>query len=458
MSPRLGEVRGAHAVREDTWTELLRLVDAHVASEPSEPGGWLREFRKCARESLGRKALPTPKDERWRFTPLALLLDPPSPLVRAAPPASKEIGQRVAASLGYAARLEGVPRILVVNGRWLATSEEASLPDGIEISSLLQPLQRVPGEVEAGLRAALPGERVFSTLNAALFPNGLLVRIRKGVVAEVPIEIVHVATAEAPSSAHARTLVIAEEDSAARLVETHLGAGACLGTSVMEVALGRSAEVEHVRIQKSDARALHLGRVRVVQAAASRYASRVFDFGAPLARLELDVELSGRDAECSLSGVYVLTGHDHVEHHTAIDHREAHGRSTERYKGVLDGASRGVFEGTIQVSREAHGTLAHQENRNLLLSNDAVVNTKPRLDIESDDVRCSHGATVGHLDPEQIFYLRSRGIGEPAARAIVTSGFVRELVDMVSFAPLRSWIESELWSRLPRENALTEAG
>jgi Fe-S cluster assembly protein SufD len=225
---------------------------------------------------------------------------------------------------------------------------------------------------------------------------------------------------------------------------------------VTEIVLGPGAKVEHTRITEGAAESLHIGTLSVSQARESGYASRVVTIGGALSRLDLDVVLDGEGADCLLDGVYHVTGREHVDCYTRIDHARPYCTSNERYRGVVDGKGHAVFDGTIIVRKQSQRTDAHQENRNLLLSDDATVHTKPHLRIDADDVKCSHGATIGALDEDSLFYLRARGIPEARARTILTYAFVRELVDPIPQPALRRRAGELLLARLNDGQAIRE--
>jgi Fe-S cluster assembly protein SufD len=268
---------------------------------------------------------------------------------------------------------------------------------------------------------------------------------------EGPLHLVLASTAGAfPTIRLPRVLVVMEPRSQASLIETTLGqgGGAYFHSVVTEVALMPGAVLDHVRIEEEGPGGFHVGSLIVRQERDASYTSHVVTLGGRLARLDLSVLLDGPGASCVLDGLYVASDEQHFDHHTFVDHRQPHGTSLQRYKGILDGRSRGVFDGRVAVRKDAQKTNAHQENRNLILSDQALAHTKPSLNIEADDVKCSHGATVGQLEEDPLFYLRSRGIDERTARSILTYAFAREMLERIGSEPLRRRLAEEALRRL----------
>ena len=247
-------------------------------------------------------------------------------------------------------------------------------------------------------------------------------------------------------------LVTAEEDSELTIIEVYAGKDPKqLTDGIVECELGPGSKVRHVRIHEHPG--MQIGRVDVTQSASSNYRSTVLTLGGALLRLDVHVRLRGRGAECHLDGAYMVEGHDHVDHHTLVDHEESHCYSQQTYRGIAAGRGTAVFDGIVVVHRDAQKTEAHQENRNLLLSDMATVHTKPHLEIDADDVICSHGATVGSLDEDQLFYLRARGIPESIGRAILTNAFLQEIIDRVDDESTRLEMKEAVLERIPHGDA-----
>ena len=371
---------------------------------------WLRALRGRAADVLRTQGLPTKKTEAWRFTPVRSVVEAELP------------------------RAEGdLPSLA------------SSLPDGVTARSLRAVLENEPELLRGRLDLAGAPEH-FAALNTASFTDGLWIDVPNGTLVETPIEIQHAIATEGAS--YPRVLVTAGESTELTLIETYAGeAGRHLTNSVVELDLGANATLNHVRIHEN--RGLQVGRVDVRQAADSRYRSTVVTLGGALLRFDVRALLEGPGAECQLDGAYLVEGEDHVDHHTLVEHRAPHCRSDQTYRGIASGKGTAVFDGIVVVHRDAQKTEAHQENRNLLLSDTATVHTKPHLEIDADDVVCSHGATIGSLDDDQLFYLRARGVPEELAHAMLTFAFVESIVDRVSHEPTRRRMRDALLARIP---------
>jgi len=372
---------------------------------------WLAELRREAAAWFSAHGLPHPKEEAWRFTSLRPL-------------------SRVAPSL--------VP----------ARLSTGTLPAGVTLSKL--------DAAEGRLAQLASTHHAFAALNTALFEDALVIEVAPGRVVEAPLEIAHFARASARATLSLpRVIVIAGEGSQLQLVERYCAeGGTSLTAGVTELFVEANADVEHVRVLDGAPSAYNISITAVRQARDSRYTSRVATFGGALSRLDLRVLLDGEGAECTLDGLYLAGDDEHVDHQTFIDHARAHGTSHEKYKGVLQGSGRAVFDGGIAVRHGAQQTNAHQENRNLVLSDRATVNTKPSLVIDADDVKCSHGATVGQLDPAALFYLRARGIGEAGARALLAFAFAREMTGRITPPGLRRELVQAVLERMPEGRLL----
>jgi Fe-S cluster assembly protein SufD len=298
----------------------------------------------------------------------------------------------------------------------------------------------------------------FVALNTAFFRDGAFISIPPGVAVPEPIHVVHYSSnGPRPSASHPRNLVILGEGSTATIVETYLGGGEhrSLTNAVTEVVLGEGAVLTHCKSVSASVsgqnQAYHVGATSVRQERGSVYTSISFTAGPGLARNDLRVTLQEERADCTLLGLYLPSGSEHVDNHTVIDHAAPHGTSRQLYKGILDGRGRAVFNGRIVVRPGAQQTDARQTNKNVLLSSDATIDTKPQLEILADDVKCSHGATVGQLDPEMLFYLKSRALSGDAARALLTYGFAADVIERVKPASLRDYLAGLLAGRLGAE-------
>lgn len=415
--------------------------------------GWLRERRQGALDAFLRRGFPTTRDELWRTTSVA-------PIARAAfRRADDALAARVPAALlerlGFAGAFRG-REIVFVNGRFAPALSSLDALRGVSVRSLREALAAEPERLEAHLGALVPALEThpFAALNTALFEDGALVEIEAGSVVAEPIHLLYVALPgdDGPSVAYPRTLVLAGRASQSRLVETYGGhpGERAFTDAVTEIVLEDGARVDHTKLQRESDAAFHVALLAVRQGRDTRFVDHSICVGGALARNDVDALLAGEGAECVLDGLFLADGAQHMDTHTRIDHAVPHGKSRELYKGVLGGRSRGVFHGLVVVREAAQKSDALQSNRNLLLSADALVNSTPQLEIRADDVKCKHGSTTGQLDPQALFYMRSRGLGEEAARALLTYAFASEIVQRIEVEPVRSRLTEYLYDRLPR--------
>jgi len=385
---------------------------AQLASGPS----WLQELREEGRGRFRQAGFPGPRDEAWRYTSL-------KPLRRAR--FSFEPGT------GHGWRWDGSP-------------------PGVTLIGLPSLLAAEPGWVEARLGGVLRLDRhPFAALNTALLGETLVVRAVRGSGTD-PVHVLHLpGTGDPPPARVPRLLVVAEEGAELTLVEEYGGDGSATWTnSVTEVIVGRNASVRHLRLQREGEAAFHLGTTAARVERDGRYASHVVSLGARLARHDLDVTLEGEGAEASLDGLYLVSGRQHTDHHTHVDHAVPHTVSRELYKGILAERSTAVFNGRVLIRPGAQKVEAVQANNNLLLSPEALVNTNPELEIFADDVKASHGATIGQLEEDHLFYLRSRGIGLDMARKLLVRAFAGVMLDRLPVASLTEELGSILEERL----------
>jgi Fe-S cluster assembly protein SufD len=422
---------------------------APAAREPS----WLAEARRAALGRFQALGLPTSRHEDWRFTSLAALA--------AVPFGRAPEGDRAAAAalLERGAAPEG-PRLVFVNGRLdPALSSRGALPQGAILSSLAEALRQAPEKVRPHLgRLARTDDHAFVAANAALFEDGGFVLVPRGCEIDPPLALVFVADAAAgPAAIHPRTLVVAEEGARATVEEVFLGRGASLTNAVTELVLADGARVEHVRLQAEGPEAFHVGVVHAEQGAEAGLAAHAFTLGARLSRSELRARLQGEGGRVAANGLYMADGARVADSFSWVEHAVPRCTTTESYKGILDGTARGVFAGRIRVLPGAQKTVAHQMNSNLLLSEDAIVDTKPQLEIFADDVKCGHGGTVGQLDAAALFYLRARGLPEAEARSLLIWAFASEMVGLVGAPSLRARAKNLVAARLPAGARILEA-
>jgi Fe-S cluster assembly protein SufD len=427
----------------EAWVSLF---EAFAGERPAREPSWLVERRRAAIARFREVGFPTPRDEEWRFTPVGPVARTAFRFAPRSRPGAAEVEAMDLAE-------PGALRLVFVNGRL----EEglSRFPDPasrVVAGSLAVALARPPERLESALgrladRAASP----FTALNEALFQDGAFVHVPSETCLPVPLHLVFLATGgPEPVACHPRNVILLDSGSRATLVETYadLSAGTVLTNAVTEVVLGANSHLERAKVQQHGDGALHVATTEVHLGRDSAFASLDVSLGARWARSDLNVSLLGEGGTCELDGLYVAGGRQHVDHHTRIDHAVPRCSSRELYKGVLDGHATAVFSGGILVREGAQKTDARQANHNLLLSEDAVVDTKPMLHIYADDVKCAHGATVGRLDDDALFYLRSRGIGREAARAMLVRAFASEVIRREATPALESRLERLLARRL----------
>ena len=428
---------------------FVQEFEARTGTATADGPEWLDPIRQAAIERFARSGFPTARDEEWRFTPIG-------PIVqgswRAASGATGELGREQLDSFIF-----GHPdwtTLVFVNGVYHdALSSVGPLPSGVRVASLAEALRSDGASIERHLARHAPVDgSPFTALNTALTREGGVVLVGAGVDLDMPVHLLQVSTAEAAGTvAHPRNLIVVERGARASVVESYvtLAPGRTYWTNpVTEVAVGAGAWLEHTRIQRESEAAFHVGLTQVDQARDSHYRSFSFAMGGALARHNLHVRLNDENIESLMYGLYLTRGEQVVDNHTAIYHDRPNCRSWEVYKGILDGRSRAVFNGKVFVQPEAQKTDAKQTNRNLLLSDGARVDTKPQLEIFADDVKCTHGATVGRLDDLARFYARSRGLSASAAERLLTYAFAAEVAGEVALVPVREELDRLVFERL----------
>jgi Fe-S cluster assembly protein SufD len=421
---------------------------------PADEPAALAALRRSAIERFAVLGFPTTRQEEWRFTNLA-------PLARAA-------FQRAAAAprIDPAAlapwTFDAAARLVFVDG-WFApelSSVAPAAPD-LVVASLAGALAREPQRLAALLGRHTPfAERPFVALNTAFLRDGAVVLAPRGAVIERPLHLLYLSTpgsAAAPAVSYPRNLIVAGEGSQLTVVETYAGEGVYFSCGVTELVAGAGAVVDHYKVQRDSREAYHLATLQVYGERDSAISSHSISIGGGLVRNDVNALLDGEGIDCILNGLYLAEGRQLVDNHMRVEHAKPHCASHELYKGILDGKARSVFNGLIHVHPGAQKTDAKQSNRNLLLSADAIANSNPRLEIFADDVKCTHGSTVGQLDDDAIFYLRSRGIGEDAARSLLTYAFAADVLARIKVEPVRHDLEEYLFARLPQGEVVRQA-
>jgi Fe-S cluster assembly protein SufD len=412
---------------------------------------WLHQMRKAAILRVAEFGFPTTRDEEWKYTNVAPLARTPFQLRAEPGNVSSQLMRHPLLNLGGA-------RLVFVDGLFSSQLSRLDHPTpGVRIERLDEAINTTPDEVRALLgRYAEVEEHAFNALNTAFLRDGAYVAIPKGLVVESPIYVIYLSSGtESPVISHPRNLFVAGSNSQVRFVEIYLGeAEASYFTNpVTELVVEDGAVVEHYKVQAESNQAFHVSTLKTNQDRASALALHNYDLGGSLVRNHLTVTLDGEGGDAQLDGLYLVGGSRHVDNHTRIEHVKAHCDTRELYKGILTDSGRAVFHGRIVVSPGAQKTDSKQTNNNLLLSDHALVNTKPQLEIYADDVKCTHGATIGRIDEEAVFYLRSRGIEKQEAANLLIHGFAGDIIERVKIDDLRSELDRFLFAWLPRSRA-----
>jgi Fe-S cluster assembly protein SufD len=397
---------------------------------------WLAELRRGALQRFETIGLPTRRQENWRFTNLRPLEETPFPPASAVPAPDAD------ALAPYQLDPDN-PRLVMLNGRPGAFSPGEALAPKQRF--LLMPTAAAAPRLEGkiGLGEAV-GNQPFVALNAALFADGFTVIMPPHANFDRPVEIVHWSESDAPAAVHTRNLIEIGAGGSVTIVESFAGRGRTWTNDVTQIRLAEGARLRHVRLQDEAATALHIANLNVELAGGASYEGFTLTLGAELSRTDIAVALGGAGAHCAVNGAYLLRHRQEATIATLIDHAAPSGTTREIFKGVVEDRAHGVFQGKIQVRQAAQKTDAHQLNKNLLLSPRAAVDTKPELEIFADDVKCSHGATVGDLDENALFYLVSRGLRETEARRLLIDAFAADAIDLVGNADAKAYLRRHL--------------
>jgi Fe-S cluster assembly protein SufD len=442
------------AKRADPYLKAFeRLEQAGAHRQPT----WLFPLRKAGMARFAELGFPTLKHEDWRFTNVAPIAKLPfKPVLEAEPnlPSREALHQFPLANLAGS-------RFVFIDGIYSRElSDDRPLPDGVKLGSLAEALAAVPSLVEKHLgRYARTEDNTFAALNTAFFQDGGFVFVPAGRVLPEPVHFLFVNTGkESGAAIHPRNLIIVEPDAKATVIESYVSLGdataATLTNAVTEFSLGDRAVVEHCKLQDESLGAFHIAALHSRVGRAVSFSSHSVAIGAKLSRNNIRTTLDGEGIETVLNGVYLTGGEQLADHHMVVDHAKPHCASHEYFNGILAGRSRGIFHGRILVRPDAQKTDAKQTNKNLLLSDDASADAKPQLEIYADDVKCTHGATVGQLNEESIYYLRSRGIGLETARRMLIHAFAGEIIDRVKHDGLREELDAVVWDRLEQQESV----
>jgi Fe-S cluster assembly protein SufD len=413
---------------------------------------WLQRLRDRAAASFAECGFPTGRWEEWKYTDTQPLIKRGFELSAAGvpTPALEDVKP-------YFLDGAATHRLVFVDGRFVPDlSQLEALPADVVVQPLVQALPQHVDVFESHVaRQADMDNNPFVAINTMLMSDGVFIYLPADAVVEWPIHILYLSAKDGGTS-QLRNLVIAGEGSQAAIIEHYVGPdGSTYWTNaVTEIAVGDDASIEHYKLEEEGNKGFHIATIEARQRRDSRFTSHNASLGGRLVRNDINSRLEGENAQCTLDGLYVLKGRQHVDNHTRIDHVSPRAVSRELYKGVLDGWSRGVFNGKVIVHKDAQLTDSNQANHNLLLSPNAEVDPKPQLEIFADDVKCTHGATVGQLDQDALYYLRSRGVPEPEARTLLTFAFANDVITHVRLASIRTRLENLIKTRLPIGEAL----
>jgi Fe-S cluster assembly protein SufD len=446
-------------MRNTTATQdIYRTHFTQLAQQLASNGSaWPQGVRQAAFSRFTAIGFPSTRQEAWKHTNVAALAKIPFTL----------------AGHERAARLDDVltrticgqmtgPRLVFVNGHYAPDlSALQPLPEGMIVGSLAQAISTNRRSVELYLAGyASFQNHAFVALNTAFMQDGAFIHIPPGIIVSAPIHLQFVSTApEQATVSYPRNLILVDRGSQATVVESYVGGAheVYFTNAVTEVVAGEHAVINHYRLQQESTAAFHMATLQVHQDRNSHVISHAIALGGALARNEVTAVLDGAGSECTLNGLFMVAGQQHVDNQTRIEHVQPYCSSRELYKGVLDGKGRGVFNGTVYVHKDAQQSKAQQTNKNLLLSPDAWINTKPQLEIYNNDVQCGHGSTIGRLDEEALFYLRCRGIALEQARSLLTYAFASEMLSQITIEPMQTALHETLHTwLLPRQSGSKE--
>jgi Fe-S cluster assembly protein SufD len=417
--------------------EFTKFSNNGASAEP----GWLRETRRAGIERFVELGFPTPRNEDWHFTSVAPIAEATFSPLRGA---SGQIAKSALEPFQFGQR--AWPLLVFVNGRYDASlSTPGALVKGIRVSDLATALRSEPALVEPWLGKISPIEdRSFSALNMAFMSDGAVIHIAPDTEAPIPLHVIFVSDANAAKGvAHLRNIIVAGRNSKATVIESYvsLGDSHYFTNAVTEVQVDAGATLTHYKIQRESQRAFHVHTIDTQQARDSHYVSFAFATGGALSRTNIYTNLAGEGCGATLNGLYMGDDEQHVDHQTNIVHSQPNCFSREIYKGILSGAAHGVFNGKVYVYPIAQKTDGKQTNNNLLLSERARIDTKPQLEIFADDVRCTHGATVGRLDELALFYMKSRGVSTDKATRLLTYAFAADVLETIEVEAVRTELE-----------------
>ncbi|AFH50598.1 Fe-S cluster assembly protein SufD [Ignavibacterium album JCM 16511] len=424
-------------------------IENFQSFEKSLNGGKTESFHRIRKDALSKFSsikIPTIKDEEWKYTNISSIIKHNFSVV----PPKKDTAPEIIGKFLFD-KLEH-HLLVFINGEFRKDlSRLNELPDRVKVGSLSAAIKNNhPVLLKHFGKYAEDSNNLFTALNSAFTKDGAFILVPKGIAIEDPIHIIFLNIAgEEKFATQPRNLFIAEENSQITIIEHYASddEGIYLSNAVTEIFVCENAVVDHIKLQEESTKAFHIGRMEVDQERSSKFASHLISTGAEFSRNEFTTRFNGEGGESMLNGLFLIKDEQFFDAHTMIDHAKPHCNSHEHYKGILQDKARGVFNGKVMVRPDAQKTNAFQENNSILLSDDAVMNSKPQLEIFADDVKCSHGATVGKLDEDAKFYLKTRGIGEEAATAMLIHAFASDVIKTIKIESLRDYLEEIISKR-----------
>lgn len=422
------------------WTQKFEAFEADLNGHT----GSLHELRKTAIADFEQLGYPTTADEAWKSVNLSALITPDFQYAAPAIITESDLAPFVYSDHKFI-------RLTFINGHFSPDHSDLSdLPEGVSIKNLADASNHEIVQNHLGKLAATK-DLAFTALNTAFIGDGAFIHVARNVVLDTPIHLLFLMTeADTPITSHPRSLIVVEESSQISLVETFAGSGTYLTNTVTEIVAKDNANIDHVRIELESDNGIHVANLQAALGRSSTLTSHSFILGGAFVRNDISAHLQGEGSEATVNGFYLLEESQHVDNYTLLEHIAPHCPSHELYKGILGGSSRAVFRGKIHVHQEAQHTDAYQQNENILLSDNARINTKPQLEIYADEVKCSHGATVGQLDENALFYLQTRGIKKAEAKRILLRAFADEVIDRVKLKPVRAHLSDLIDTKLER--------
>jgi Fe-S cluster assembly protein SufD len=433
------------------YLSLFQKFEKSLNGQTSDP---FHTRRRVALQRFVEMGFPTTHDEEWKYTDLAPMASTPFQQVL-------DYSGNGLTSKSFEPYLLDIPNsVVLVDGFYSEElSQRLDLPPGVRVESLSRTVKQTPRDIEPHLtHYASLNDNSFVALGTAFLRDGVVILIPDNTIIQQPIHILYLSTVRSePFVVHPRILVVVGNNCQLSLLESYIGLGdnVYLTNAATELMVGENSVVEHDKLQQESNNAFHISTVSVLQKRSSTTVSNNIILGGSLTRNNIKVVLDGEGAEATLNGLYLGTGARHIDNHTTIDHAKPHCNSHELYKGILSGRSRGVFNGKIFVRKDAQKTDAKQTNKNLILSDEASIDTKPQLEIFANDVKCTHGATVGQLEEEALFYLRSRGLSKEQARDILIYAFASDVIDRILKPSLRVRLHELVHDRLASEHTMT---